>query len=131
MGNWLNTLDPVANNVEDLWDQFLEAYAYQFQDSQATQWAWTELKNCRMTNNDYDDYISHFEALTDKAEYTRGSAEMYNTRFCPCLQHRLLTQVLTHHTCSIGLHLVGGYTPKPLLSLYGPNIYVYIFIALQ
>ena len=35
MGNWLNTLDPVANNVEDLWDQFLEAYAYQFQDSQA------------------------------------------------------------------------------------------------
>ena len=37
MGNWLNTLDPIADNVEDLWLQFLEAYAYQFQDSQAAQ----------------------------------------------------------------------------------------------
>ena len=31
-----------------------------------------------MTNNNYNDYISHFEALADKAEYTRGSAEMYD-----------------------------------------------------
>ena len=37
MRNWLDMLDPFANNVEDLWDQFLEAYMYQFQDSQATQ----------------------------------------------------------------------------------------------
>ena len=37
MGNWLDTLDLVADNVEDLWLQFLEAYAYQFQDSQAAQ----------------------------------------------------------------------------------------------
>ena len=37
MGNWLDTLDPVADNIEDLWLQFLEAYAYQFQDSQAAQ----------------------------------------------------------------------------------------------
>ena len=37
MGNWLDTIDPVVDNVEDLWLQFLEAYAYQFQDSQAAQ----------------------------------------------------------------------------------------------
>ena len=37
MGNWLDMLDPVADNVKDLWLQFLEAYAYQFQDSQAAQ----------------------------------------------------------------------------------------------
>ena len=37
MGNWLNTLDPIADNIEDLWLQFLEAYTYQFQDSQAAQ----------------------------------------------------------------------------------------------
>ena len=29
-------------------------------------------------NNNYDDYMSRFEALADKAEYTRGSAEMYD-----------------------------------------------------
>ena len=33
MGNWLDMLDPIADNIEDLWLQFLEAYAYQFQDS--------------------------------------------------------------------------------------------------
>ena len=37
MGNWLDTIDPIADNVEDLWLQFLEAYTYQFQDSQAAQ----------------------------------------------------------------------------------------------
>ena len=78
MGNWLNTLDPVADNVKDLWLQFLEAYAYQFQDSQAAQRARNELKACRMMNNNYDEYVSKFEALTNKAEYTRGSAELYN-----------------------------------------------------
>ena len=31
-----------------------------------------------MTNNNYDNYVSCFEALTNKAEYTRGSAEMYD-----------------------------------------------------
>ena len=78
MGNWLDMLDPIADNVKDLWDQFLKAYAYQFQDSQAAQQARTKLKNCRMTNNNYDDYISCFEALADKVDYTRESAEMYD-----------------------------------------------------
>ena len=58
MGNWLDTLDPVTDNVQDLWGQFLEAYAYQFQDSQAAQQALNELKNYRMTNNNYDNYVS-------------------------------------------------------------------------
>ena len=31
-----------------------------------------------MTNNNYNNYVSHFKALADKAEYTRGSAEMYD-----------------------------------------------------
>ena len=78
MGNWLDTLNPVADNVKDLWLQFLEAYTYQFQDSQATQRACNKLKSCRMTNNNYDEYVSKFEALANKAEYTRGSVELYD-----------------------------------------------------
>ena len=78
MGNWLNTLDPVADNIEDLWLQFLKAYAYQFQDSQAAQRARNDLKSCRMMNNNYDKYVSKFEALADRANYTRGSAELYD-----------------------------------------------------
>ena len=78
MGDWLDTLDLVADNIKDLWTQFLEEYAHQFQDSQATQRAQNKLKNCRMTNNNYDNYVSRFKALADKASYTRGSAEMYD-----------------------------------------------------
>ena len=78
MGNWLDTLDPIADNVKDLWLQFLEAYAYQFQDSQAAQRAWNDLKSCRMMNNNYDEYVSKFKSLTDKANYTRGSTELYD-----------------------------------------------------
>ena len=78
MGNWLDTIDPIADNIEDLWLQFLEAYAYQFQDSQAAQRARNDLKSCRMTNNNYDEYVSKFEALADQANYTRGSAELYD-----------------------------------------------------
>ena len=78
MGNWLDTIDPVADNVEDLWLQFLEAYAYQFQDSQAAQRARNDLKSCRMMNNNYDEYISKFKALADRANYTRGSAKLYD-----------------------------------------------------
>ena len=78
MGNWLNMLDPIADNVEDLWLQFLEVYAYQFQDSQAAQRARNDLKSCRMMNNNYDEYVSKFEALADKANYTRGSVELYD-----------------------------------------------------
>ena len=78
MGNWLDTIDPIADNVKDLWLQFLEAYTYQFQDSQAAQRAQNDLKSCRMTNNNYDKYVSKFEALADRANYTRGSAELYD-----------------------------------------------------
>ena len=78
MGNWLDTIDPIADNIEDLWLQFLEAYAYQFQDSQAAQRARNDLKSCRMMNNNYNEYVSKFEALADKANYMRGSAEMYD-----------------------------------------------------
>ena len=78
MGNWLDTIDPVADNIKDLWLQFLEAYTYQFQDSQAAQRARNDLKSCRMTNNNYDKYVLKFEALADKANYTRGSAKMYD-----------------------------------------------------
>ena len=78
MGNWLDTLDPIADNVEDLWLQFLKAYAYQFQDSQAAQRAQNDLKSCRMTNNNYNKYVSKFESLANKANYTRGSMELYD-----------------------------------------------------
>ena len=31
-----------------------------------------------MTNNNYDEYVSKFKALADRANYTRGSAKLYD-----------------------------------------------------
>ena len=31
-----------------------------------------------MTNNNYDEYVSKFKALANRANYTRGSAKLYN-----------------------------------------------------
>jgi len=34
MGTWLDTLDPILDNIPDVWDQFLYEFSQQFQDSQ-------------------------------------------------------------------------------------------------
>ena len=31
-----------------------------------------------MTNNNYDKYVSKFESLANRANYTRGSVELYD-----------------------------------------------------
>ena len=31
-----------------------------------------------MTNNNYDEYVSKFESLANRVNYTRGSAELYD-----------------------------------------------------
>jgi len=34
MGTWLDTLDPILDNIPDVWDQFLYEFSQQYQDSQ-------------------------------------------------------------------------------------------------
>ena len=46
-----------------------------------------------MINNNYNEYISKFEALANKAGYTRGSAELYNM-FLEGLPTNILYDVL-------------------------------------
>ena len=46
-----------------------------------------------MMNNNYDEYVSKFEALADKAEYTRGSTEVYDM-FLEGLPTNILYDVL-------------------------------------
>ena len=31
-----------------------------------------------MTNNNYDEYVSKFKSLANRADYTRGSTELYD-----------------------------------------------------
>ena len=70
--DWLAQLDPLIDNIKDVWDQFLDAFAEQFQDSQKGECACTGLENIKMTWPLVDQYIQDFEQLAAKAEYTLG-----------------------------------------------------------
>ena len=67
--DWLLWLDPLIDNIEDVWDQFLDAFAEQFQDSQKGERTRTGLENIKMTWPLIDQYIQDFEQLAAEAGY--------------------------------------------------------------
>jgi len=78
VGNFLDTLDPVHNNIPDIWNQFLHEFAEQYQDSQKENRARAQLENCHMKFPEINDYISHFEELCCNAGYTQGNNEVFH-----------------------------------------------------
>ena len=64
----------VTDDIEDVWDQFLDAFAEQFQDSQKGERAHTGLESIKMTWPLIDQYIQDFEQLAAEAGYTLGVA---------------------------------------------------------
>jgi hypothetical protein len=69
-------MDPVADNLPEVWDTFLIEFTTQFQDSSREERARIDLENCRMRYPYIDEYISKFEGLAHIAGYTQGSAEL-------------------------------------------------------
>ena len=78
VGNFLDTLDPIHNNIPDIWNQFLHEFAEQYQDSQKKNRARAQLENCCMKFPEIDDYISQFEELCCNAGYTQGNNEVFH-----------------------------------------------------
>ena len=46
--DWLLRLDPLIDDIENVWDQFLDAFADQFQDSQKGEHTCTGLETIKM-----------------------------------------------------------------------------------
>ena len=67
-------LDPLIDDIKDVWDQFLDTFTEQFQDSQKDECARTELENIKMTWPLIDQYIQDFEQLATEAGYVLGDA---------------------------------------------------------
>jgi len=78
VGNFLDTLDPVHDNIPDIWNQFLHKFAEQYQDSQKENRARAQLENCCMKFPEIDDYISQFEELCHNAGYIQGNNEVFH-----------------------------------------------------
>ena len=72
--DWLSRLDPLIDDIEDVWVQFLDAFAEQFQDSQKGERTRTGLESIKMTWPLIDQYIQDFEQLAAEAGYTLGDA---------------------------------------------------------
>jgi hypothetical protein len=63
MGSWIDSLDLVNDDIQEVWDTFVQEFNDHFSDSQLQQRARLELDKCKMCFLDIDQYISNFEDL--------------------------------------------------------------------
>jgi len=78
IGAWINTLDPVAQNIPYVWETFQTQFLDQFADSQCQQRARNDLAKLKIKYPEVDDYIAKFESLARIASYTLGNQETIN-----------------------------------------------------
>jgi hypothetical protein len=78
MGAMLDGLNP-ADNIPELWTQFLEEFGQQFQDTQKEDWVRNQLENLQMKFPEVDAYITKFEELARQAGYTMGNPKTVHT----------------------------------------------------
>jgi Retrotransposon gag protein len=75
VGTWIDSLHQVDDDVQLVWDTFVQEFTKHFMDSQEQQRAWLDLDRCKMRFPDVDQYIANFEELVWCAGYTTGSEE--------------------------------------------------------
>ena len=76
VGDFLDTLDPVIQNVPAVWDQFLDQFNERFQDTQSDARARAKLKTLKLKYPDIDAYVAEFEDLARRAGYQTGNTEV-------------------------------------------------------
>ena len=74
---WLLQLTP-AQNMDDIWNEFLVEFELHFQNTQSHQKARSKLEALQMKMPKINIYVAKFEKLVRKAGHTLGSPEMNN-----------------------------------------------------
>jgi len=93
IGQALDKLNPITDNVPALWTMFLEEFREQYLDTQAADRAHTKLESLTMKMPYIDEYISKFEDLCHKSNYMTGNSEV-TYMFLKGLPKSLLEDVL-------------------------------------
>jgi len=70
MGEVLDALNPLVDNIPAVWEQFLDEFSAQFQDFQKEGRAQQKLENLQIRFPDIDRYISQFKELACQANHT-------------------------------------------------------------
>jgi retrotransposon gag protein len=69
MGEFLDNLDPIVDDVPEVWEQFLNNFTERFQDSTRKNQARRELENLMLKFPPIDEYMSKFKELACQVNY--------------------------------------------------------------
>ena len=94
MGRILNRLNPLIDNIPEVWDRFCNKFRDQFLDTSEQETAWTDLQKLRMELKKIDQYISKFKKLARHANYTVDNKETAQL-FLEGLTIQVMQDVLT------------------------------------
>jgi Retrotransposon gag protein len=75
MGTWIDLLHTVNNDIQKVWNTFVQEFNDHFADSQSQQRARIDLNKCKMRFPNIDQYISDLKDLVRQAGYTIGNEE--------------------------------------------------------
>jgi hypothetical protein len=75
MEAWVDSLDPINDDIQEVWTTFVQEFNDHVADLQSQQRARINLNRCKMRFPDVDQYISDFEDLVQQAGYTVGNKE--------------------------------------------------------
>jgi hypothetical protein len=75
IGTWIDSLHQVDDDVQLVWDTFIQEFTEHFMDSQEQQRARLDLDRCKMRFPEVNQYIADFEELVRRIGYTIGSEE--------------------------------------------------------
>ncbi len=78
MTTWLWNLDPINDNIPQVWEHFTATFEEQFMDSMKTQHSRQRLKKLQFKFPDIDQYITDFKDLANLSGYTVGNDETIN-----------------------------------------------------
>ena len=104
MGKVLDRLNPLIDNIPDVWNHFCNKFRDQFLDTLKQEMTQTDLQKLQMESEKIDQYISKFEELARCANYTVGNKEITQL-----FLERLTTQVMQDMLTIDGLHRYEDY----------------------
>ena len=93
MRAWVASLDPVLQDIPEVWETFVASFNEQYADTQAVIRAQSKLDELKMTYPHVDKYITDFEELARKAGYNQTSEETKH-HFLQGISGKILEDVL-------------------------------------
>ena len=94
IGRVIDQLNPLVDNIPEVWDHFCEEFTTQFLDTVEQETVRSDLQKLRMEPEKIDQYISKFKELARRAHYTVGN-EKTAWLFLEGLTTQVIQNVLT------------------------------------